>query len=138
MPATQGYRLDEWHESPFLSGTHSVEFVPDARVFDTNNPEDIAVCLMENDPEIEAYRWSNIPEGQLEELALESAKRIIRERQERYMDNVLKMRFQNATRKRRLTEGAEKLAVVVMIAENLETGETEVLDQWVPTGRNIG
>ena len=76
MPATQNYRLADWHESPFLGGTYDLEAVPDARIFNPESAEDVAQCLLESDMAIDAYRWV-LSEKQVEELALDSANTII-------------------------------------------------------------
>ena len=130
MPATQNYRLPDWHESPFLNGVHNVEVAPDSRVFDMNSPEDIATCLLENSDEIEAYRWV-LTDQQLGQLALDSARTIIEKRNE----IELQTRFEQAKLHRRASEDGSRLAVVVSLVQNLETGKTTFMDNQVPVSR---
>lgn len=130
MPATQNYRLPDWHESPFLNAVHSFDLVPDSRVFDINSPEDIAECLLESSDEIETYRWV-LTDQQLKQLALDSARTIIEKRNERE----LQTRFEQAKMQRSINENGTSLAVVVSLVQNLETGETTFTNSHVPMSR---
>lgn len=134
MPATQNYRLADWHESPFLSGTHSLEVVPDSRVFNPDNVNDVALCLMETDPVIEAHRWV-LSDKQLEGLALESATEIVRNRRQLKLESDLTNRFETAKQRRGKRADGERMAVVVSLVQNLETGETTISDTQVPISR---
>lgn len=137
MPATQNCRLDDWHEPPFLGTNGALELIPDSRVFNPSDPQDIATCLLEDDPQIEAHRWV-LTDQQLAEMALESAKVIVANREERYIDNVVHMRFEKAKAERRVNEAGRKLAVVVSFAQNLKTGETTVSENQLSLRRSFG
>lgn len=137
MPATQGYRLSEWHEPPFLTGSHTLESTIDTRVFDPDNENDIAQCLLENDERITTYQWV-LPEKEVHAIALESAQAIIRARRDRYADNLVAMRFEQAKHERARDGARGRLALVVTLTENLETGAMCVNKSLVPVGRVFG
>lgn len=130
MPATQNYRLPDWHESPFLNAVHNFEPVPDERVFVINSPEDIATCLLEDSDEVEIYRWV-LDDQELAQLALESARTIIEKRNELELQS----RFELAKMHRASSEEGTRLAVVVSLVQNLETGEATFTDNLVPMSR---
>lgn len=137
MPATQGYRLREWHEPPFLTGKHTLESTVDTRIFDPDNENDVAQCLLENDETITAYQWV-LPDEELRVMAFESAQAIIRARRNRYADNLVAMRFEQAKYERARDGARGRLALVVTLAENLETGAIYVNESQVSVGRVFG
>ena len=134
MPATQNYRLADWHEHPFLSGVHDLNNVPDSRVTDIDNPQEVAACLLETDDQIEAYRWS-LSEEQLSQLALESAKAIIENRNQLLLERQLQMRFEAAKAKPSINLNGRRLAAVVSLVQNQQTGESHITERYVEPSR---
>lgn len=54
MPATQGYRLEEWHEPPALTGSHELKSQPtEVRV--SNYEQCVEFVLLQGLQEIDAY-----------------------------------------------------------------------------------
>lgn len=133
MPATQGYRLDEWHEGPFLGASHDILAVPDDRVFDINDPVDVAQGLLETSAEIEAYEWL-VDKVTLQEMAMESAKMIIAARDELLIDRNLESEFRSAQNQRN-ERGLGHLAVVACSRQDLNTGEVSYSASTVPRSR---
>ena len=134
MPATQNYRLADWHESPFLGSTHDLESAPDTRVFDPESAADVAQCLLESDTAIDAYRWV-LSEKQIEELALDSANTIIVARRQLKLERELQDEFETAKKKRDTETNGKKLGVVVSLVQNLATGESAISHGTMPLSR---
>lgn len=134
MPATQNFRLSDWREPPFLTGVHEYADAPDGRVFNFNDVEDVATCLLETSDEIAVYRWV-LTDSQLEQLALESAKSIIQTRNQTMLEHQLDQRFLRARQSKEIEPNGQKLAVVVSLVQDLATGESVFNDKQVPVSR---
>lgn len=134
MPATQGYRLADWHEGPFLNGVHELERSVDERVFILDDPNDIATCLLESDEQVNTYRWI-LTDQQIEDLALESAKEIIGNRKKLFLERQHEIRFAAAKTRRDSSEYSGGLAVVVSLVHNERTGEAHFTERHVEPSR---
>lgn len=91
MPATQGYRLDDWREPPMISAKHGLEAAPDGRVFKIYEYADVAASILEYSEDIDTYRWE-LTDDQLEALALESARHIVETRRELLLERQAELR----------------------------------------------
>lgn len=143
MPAN---RCDDpsWNPRPDFQSKHSIEPALDARVFDIDNPADIATCLLETSPDIEVYRW-DMSDEELTTLALESARLIISKRRELYVAHQLAQEFESAKARRdaRINSTASdksttKPVVIAGYTENLETGEVSFYTTEVNVRRTFG
>jgi hypothetical protein len=130
----------EWSPKPdFRSHVHS-EPIVDERVFRIYNEQDVANGLAETDPSIEAYKWL-VPDDQLAELALESARQIIKNRRTLLLERQFEMA--KAARDARLLDNHPKhpekrFAVTAGFAQNLETGETIAISHEIEVSRAVG
>lgn len=133
MPANRGLGSPNWCPQPdFQSRIHTENSV-DERVFEMYNERDVADCLYESDPQVEAYKWS-LSDDELNQLALESARTIIENRR-----SLLLVRQLEVARQTRRARGeVGKTAIVVGTIEDLTTGETTAYTSEVPVGRAFG
>jgi len=138
MPATQGYRLEDWHEPPLTPPIH-LEPDVDNRVFDIHSVEEVAACLLETDDVIETYRWL-LSEAELGELALESAKGIIKRRILLREERMLQQEFEKAKQARNAANRrtGKRMAAIAIQAQDLRTGETRYANHVVPMTRAFG
>lgn len=133
MPATPGIRLETWNEPPFIA-LGSIEAPDcDSRVFDIYSETDVTTCLIEDDPGIDALRWT-LSDDEINQLALESAKAIIAERRalkEKREAELEKMAHEKES-------ASTHMATVVVLRQNPETGSTTAHTIPRPSGRSLG
>lgn len=129
MPANRGLGSPNWSPQPDIAPHAKFETAPDERVFNMYCETDIAISLMETDPDVDAYRWL-LSEEEIKELAVESAQIYVQKQKE------LLLKRQLEQTKAARTSG--KMAVVAGIVENLETGEVTSYAAEVPMGRAFG
>jgi hypothetical protein len=63
MPATQGYRLEDWHEPPALTASHELT-TPPAEVFVNSHEQCVEFVLLQGLKEIDDYQ--GYPDFQIE------------------------------------------------------------------------
>lgn len=129
MPANRGLGSPDWNPQPDFQSHRQLEIAPDARVFNMYSEQDIAHCFMENDPDLDSYRWL-LSEEEIKELAFESAQLHV----QRQKELLLKRQLELA----RAARTSGRMAVVAGIVENLETGEITSYASEVPMGRAFG
>lgn len=129
MPATRGLGSPDWSPQPDFQAHMSFERTVDERVFQIYNERDVQTCLLESDPQFDAYKWL-LSESEINTLALDSARAMVQSRKELLLHKQLELA--RAARK------SGKLAVVAGTVENLKTGEITSYATQVPMGRAFG
>lgn len=142
MPTDRGQSTEPWHPKPDFQSRMAFAPVIDERVFEIYRAEDVAECLLETDPSIEVYSWT-LTDLEKQELALESAKQIVGRRRNLLMDRELQKEFQlaKAARDARFEDSLKgapksKVAVIVGITEDLDSGKTTMFSNEVDLGRS--
>jgi hypothetical protein len=128
MPANRGLGSPNWSPQPDFPTHMEFQQTVDERVFKIYSEEDVTTCLLETDPQIDAYRWS-MTEHEVRTLAFESAQTIVKQRKEFLL-----------TRQLELARAARQSgkAVVAGTIENIETGEITSISAAIPMGRAFG
>lgn len=129
MPANRGLGSPNWCPQPDFQSQMRIEPAIDERVFGIYNEEDVKNCLLESDPNIDAYRWL-LSEEEVNLLALESAQAFVKQKKEFLLNRQLELA--RAARK------GGRVAVVAGYVENLETGEVTSYAAEIPMGRAFG